>query len=238
MSELSTLLPPNATPHEQAIEVAAAASVESIANPFYTLWNPLTCPEHILPWLAWAFSVEKWDSAWPEQVKRQTIMASATIHRLKGTIGAVRRALETLGYEINVSEWFEYGGTPHTFRIAVDVLGSQSIGVEISADLLEEISDVIRNVKPERSHFDVTLTLSIDTPAYVGAFATSFLTATAAYRLDPPPLKVVTSPRAAMAFTQIRSVAANRNEVPEPALATTQRATWAFTQLKSIVTAA
>ena len=205
MSEPKTLLPPNATPQERALEIAPAIGLTDISNPFYTLWDPRTCPSHILPWLAWAFSVDDWRSDWPDEIKRKTIMASATIHRLKGTIGAVRRALETLGYAIDISEWFEYGGTPHTFRIAVDVLGSHAIGTEISSDLIAEIVVVIENVKPVRSHFDVVLNLSIDAPAYVGAFQHTAIRAEAAADVPPAPVVDAAMKYAVVATTHIRS---------------------------------
>lgn len=204
-TELQTLLPPNATSQERALEIAPAIGLADISNPFYTLWDPRTCPAHILPWLAWAFSVDNWRSDWPDEIKRDTIMASATIHRLKGTIGAVRRALETLGYAIDVSEWFEYGGTPHTFRIAVDVIGSHSAGTEISADLLTEITEVIENVKPVRSHFDVALNIAINAPAYAGAFQHTAIMAQAHADIPPAPVVMAQSRYAVVATTRIRS---------------------------------
>lgn len=204
MSEPKTLLPPNATPQERALEIAPAIGLADIPNPFYTLWNPRTCPPHILPWLAWAFSVDDWRSDWPDEIKRQAIMASPKIHRVKGTIGAVRRALETLGYAIDISEWFEHGGTPHTFRIAVDVLRSQALGVEISPDLIAEIVGVIENVKPVRAHFDVALNLAVDAPAYAGAFQHTAIRAEAQAHLPPAPVVTTQSGYAVVAHTRLR----------------------------------
>ena len=204
MSDPKILLPSNATPQERALEIAPAIGLADIPNPLYTLWNPRTCPSHILPWLAWAFSVDDWRSDWPDEIKREAIMASATIHRVKGTIGAVRRALEALGYVIDVSEWFEHGGTPHTFRIAVDVLGSHSMGIEISPDLLAEIINVIDNVKPVRAHFDVALKVCIDAPAYVGVFQHTTIRAEAVADVPPAPVLTAQSGIAVVAHTHLR----------------------------------
>ncbi|MCV5825025.1 phage tail protein I, partial [Escherichia coli] len=57
------------------------------------LWNPSTCPVRFLPYLAWAFSVDRWDRNWPEETKRQVIRDAWLIHRHKGTISALRRAV-------------------------------------------------------------------------------------------------------------------------------------------------
>ncbi len=204
MSEPKTLLPLNATPQERALEIAPAIGLAEIPNPFYSLWDPRTCPSHILPWLAWAFSVDDWRTDWPDEIKRETIMASAKIHRVKGTIGAVRRALGTLGYVIDISEWFEHDGIPQTFRIAVDVLGSHAVGTEISPDLMAEIIDVIENVKPVRAHFDVTLNLSINALAYAGVFQHTAIRAEAAADIPPAPVLTVQSGYVAVAHTHLR----------------------------------
>jgi phage tail P2-like protein len=95
---LPSLLPANRTDQEAAIETTQAARIAAMDVPVERLWNPATCPAPLLPWLAWALSVDEWDNAWPEEAKRQVIADSATVHRVKGTIGAVRRALAAAGY--------------------------------------------------------------------------------------------------------------------------------------------
>ena len=77
----------------------------------------MLCPEALLPWLAWALSVDDWDSLWPESIKRNLIAESISIHRIKGTVSAIRRVLRVLGVEAELSEWFDHGGIPHTFRL-------------------------------------------------------------------------------------------------------------------------
>ena len=65
------------------LEVAAAAvlELERAPVPLRDLWNPKTAV-HLLPYLAWAFSVDRWDEAWPEDVKRGVVSAAFYIHRL------------------------------------------------------------------------------------------------------------------------------------------------------------
>lgn len=95
---LPSLLPPNRTGQEHAIEQTQAARIAGMDVPVDRLWNPATCPAALLPWLAWALSVDEWDDAWPEETKRRVIADSVTVHRVKGTVGAVRRALAAAGY--------------------------------------------------------------------------------------------------------------------------------------------
>ena len=94
---MTSLLPPNATPLERRIEQADAL-IERANAPLHTVWNGASAPENILPWLAWAVGVDAWDSQWTEQQKRNAIDAAIPISRKRGTVRAVRRALEVLGF--------------------------------------------------------------------------------------------------------------------------------------------
>lgn len=97
MSSAPTLLPPNATPLERALAKACAMphSPEEIRK----LWNHRSCPLHLLPWLAWAWSVDEWDTAWTEAQQRAMVGASIKLHKKKGTVWAVREALLRSGLE-------------------------------------------------------------------------------------------------------------------------------------------
>lgn len=97
MALVNSLLPHNATPQEVALELTTAR-VGAVDVPIRDLWNPDTCPTAHLPWLAWALSVDSWEAAWPEEVKRQALRRSVAVHRRKGTPAAVREALEAVGY--------------------------------------------------------------------------------------------------------------------------------------------
>lgn len=90
------LLPPNQSP----LEGAAAQAMQPPVTPdaIRNLWNPWTCPEPLLPWLAWALSVDEWDDTWQAHTRRQVIAESLSVHRIKGTVASVRRALSAAGY--------------------------------------------------------------------------------------------------------------------------------------------
>lgn len=118
----ATLLPRNST----SLEVQAAlalAQIQRVPIPLRQLCNPNTCPVPLLPYLAWAFSVDRWDSRWPESAKRAAIRSAYFVHSRKGTIGAVRRVVEPLGYTLNITEWWEFetAGLPGTFSLVLDL---------------------------------------------------------------------------------------------------------------------
>lgn len=93
-----TLLPPNATPLDRAIE-RATAPLGDIPVPIDTVWDPYACPAELLPWLAWAVSVDVWDSTWSERTKRDVIAASYDVHRHKGSVWSVKAAIRAAGFE-------------------------------------------------------------------------------------------------------------------------------------------
>mgnify|MGYP001074390049 CR=1 FL=1 len=62
------------------------------------LWDATECPEHLLPWLAWALSVDSWDPEATDAEKRALIQSNQERHKKKGTAGAVLSALSEAGY--------------------------------------------------------------------------------------------------------------------------------------------
>ena len=97
MTDVKTLLPPNATKLERALEQATAC-IGAVPLRLRDNWNPAICPVELLPWLAWAVGVEEWDAEWPEEVRREVIATARQIRYQKGTPGAIKRALAALGH--------------------------------------------------------------------------------------------------------------------------------------------
>ena len=75
------------------------AAIDSLPLPIKQIRYPDQCPANLLPWLAWDYSVDIWDSIWSEQTQRDVIDASVFVHRHKGTPAAVLRALEAMNYD-------------------------------------------------------------------------------------------------------------------------------------------
>ncbi|AGE26915.1 phage tail protein I [Pseudomonas poae] len=142
------LLPGNATPLERQA-AQALAQIQRVPIPLRQLCNPTTCPLNVLPYLAWAFSVDRWDSNWTEATKRAAIRSSHYIHSRKGTIGALRRVVEPLGYLIEVLEWWQTvpEGVPGTFALKVGVLETG-----ITEEMYQELTWLIDDAKPLTRH--------------------------------------------------------------------------------------
>jgi phage tail P2-like protein len=143
---VKSLLPINSTQLERAIE---AATDEVTDVPLRTLYNPDTCPAHLLHQLAWAWSVDRWDNKWSEAVKRSAIRSAFYVHAHKGTIGALRRVVEPLGYLIEVLEWWQTTpkGVPGTFALKVGVLETG-----ITEEMYQELTWLIDDAKPVSRH--------------------------------------------------------------------------------------
>lgn len=162
------LLPPNATPLERAT-ARALADIAGVPIPLRDLWNIDRCPVSLLPYLAWTFSVDRWDDAWSETTKRDVIRRSFWLHKRKGTIGALRRAVEPLGYLIEVIEWWQHSPEEPrgTFRLRVGVLDKG-----ITDSMYQELERLIDDAKPASRHLlglDVSLTVKGST--YFGVAA-------------------------------------------------------------------
>lgn len=144
-----SLLPPNASILLRDLEEIFGKSFDlPVLNRFVV--NPNLAPAHILPWLAWALSVDDWSDSWPEQIRRNVIKASVEVHKKKGTIGALKKALQAFNYtNIKVEEWFEYGADPYFFRVFFDV---REPGFDVN--ILPQVQKVIENTKNARSHLE------------------------------------------------------------------------------------
>lgn len=142
------LLPGNSTPLER-LAAEALAQIERVPVPIRDLVNPERCPVALLPFLAWAFSVDRWDSTWSEPVKRRAIRSSYFVHSRKGTIGALRRVVEPLGYLIEITEWWQTdpAGVPGTFAVQVGVLDTG-----ITEEMYRELTLLIDDAKPLTRH--------------------------------------------------------------------------------------
>lgn len=160
---MSSLLPPNASQLERDLESLIRHSTD-LPVAIKSLWDPWSCPVALLPWLAWANSVDDWQESWPEQVKRQVIDAAFDIHRYKGTPYAVQRALDSLGVTTDIKEWWEAGGTGArgtmkvTALINDNIIGGQGL---INAQMLQLITRAINSSKRGTIHFDVEIGIAL-----------------------------------------------------------------------------
>ncbi|MDZ5456996.1 phage tail protein I [Azohydromonas lata] len=154
----ATLLPPNATALERAVATACIPATD-LPVPLREAWNPTSCPAPLLPWLAWAWSVDAWDTTqMDEAAQRAAIASSLDVKRHKGTAGAMRRAIDALGATVRVQEWFAQApqGEPYTYRLHVDVTQSG-----VSLPQLQQLLRTAQQTANLRSHLsDVTVTVT------------------------------------------------------------------------------
>lgn len=165
---MSNLLPPNATTLERNL-AAAAAAIEGVPVPLRDLWNPDACPVAWLPFLAVAFSVDRWDPSWTEKTKRGVIKSAYFVHKKKGTIGALRRVVEPLGYLIRIVEWWQTNppGPRGTFQLDVGVLNTG-----ITEEMYLELERLIDDAKPLTRHMlGLAISVEVRGTSYVAAKA-------------------------------------------------------------------
>lgn len=159
---MSSLLPPSASLHERVMEQVIAERLGSIERDIKHFMNPLLCRADLLPWLAWELSVDDWDREWTEDVQRAVVAISIELHTYKGTVYAVRRALESLGYTSVViiegriykrnglkarNSEIKHGSGMHWREFDIQL----NVGFIPSAEQQSKITAYINNFKPERS---------------------------------------------------------------------------------------
>lgn len=219
--DLPSILPPNATDLALALEQMWAQRLAGITTPIKHLWNPDTCPEEFLPWLAWSLGVRVWDHGWPIALKRNVVRNSIPILKIGGTPPAVRRALETLGVDVDLKEWFDLdqdgnrmGEFPDIF-VEVSTTDLFGAGFRPDPSFTALVNRVLERVKPVRA--GVTLTVVDRIVTHLGLHIGGRTTTKSDHHLDPQ-IPVDRGAAAATyrvgAFTKTRSTAALNPSLP------------------------
>jgi phage tail P2-like protein len=131
------LLPSNATvlERELALQSGTLDAIDPVA--IEGIWDAWRCPAALLPWLAWALSVDHWDDAWSEIIKRQTIADSPAYHRRKGSVASVEDLVALAGKPFSIIEWWQH--------LSLSRRGTAIIHIEAA---LDEVNGVLRKVRP------------------------------------------------------------------------------------------
>ena len=169
MSEAS-LLPSNRTPLEQALAQVTLESPD-LPNVLRQMISPDTCPVALLPWLAIQRSVDRWDPAWSETIKRKVIRDSFEVHKRKGTVGGLRRVVEPFADIIDITEWhqLEPMGEPGTFSLSLALFETG-----LSEQGIAELERMINDTKPISRHLvGLSITYSPSGEFYMGATISS-----------------------------------------------------------------
>ena len=116
-----------------ALEECAKKALKIDMKPFMTSIVDYL-PDAILDELAEEFHIkeEGYNDAKNRKERIALIKNAVTLHKRKGTVGAVEDFLESLGAKCKM--WRDYGGIPHHYKIDVDYIGvNEGAG---SSDLL------------------------------------------------------------------------------------------------------
>ena len=165
---MNKLLPPNSTKFEMNFE-AAFARVSNIEINIRSFNDPMTAPVEVLPWMAWERSVDVWNKSWSEAQKRQVIKTSLYNHSIKGTVGSLEGALNSLGFPVLVQEWFNMApmGKPYTFKLFIKTSEDN-----VSVTDYKELFKVVRAYKNLRSHL-IDTTVMLNSPSNLQVNATT-----------------------------------------------------------------
>lgn len=201
------ILPSSATDLERAVLAAELARIAAIdPTVIVTIWNPATCPTILLPWLAQGVSVDVWSDTWSEATKRAVIAASPAVHRLKGTLGAVRRALAAFNIESRVVEWWQEGGRRGTFRVELIYRDGSPVFDPATQDFAIQ---AVTAAKPKSRVFTARAIMQARGTVHAAAFARTAMVATAHPFIFTPPVLRATCVVAATAAS-IMSATAHR----------------------------
>ncbi|MGL6169181.1 MAG: phage tail protein I [Fusobacteriaceae bacterium] len=111
----------------------------------YSKMNDLS--DKVLNQLAWQWNVEFYTPDLSKYKKIEMIKKSYFHHIKKGTVGALESALKAVVSNLEVIEWYKYGGIPYTFQLIVE--GEMLTEEQIST--VYKLVEIYRNV---RSHLD------------------------------------------------------------------------------------
>ncbi|MBN0764547.1 phage tail protein I, partial [Pseudomonas aeruginosa] len=97
----------------------------------------------------------------------QAVSDAFWIHQRKGTVAAVRRVIETLGYSMTLQEWWEVADPAGTFRLVIDL---NEIG--ITEPMIYELERIIGDAKPASRHISqMTILTGTNGQAWIGVAA-------------------------------------------------------------------
>lgn len=168
----NSLLPPNASLLERAFDKVFDRILQIPVN-IRSVWRPEDCPKELLPWLAWAMSVDTWEEEWEtndvfDQLKRDVISESVQTQRHKGTAATIQQVFDTLGVTVDLTEWWEpliedppsIPSAVHTFDVKLFVNNNfvpGSAETLLSGDLYQSITNTLDAIKPVRSYYTFTV---------------------------------------------------------------------------------
>ena len=145
--DLISLLPPNATEWERAVEMMLRDNILPVDEnmhiriPILDAWNPNTVPEHLIPYLGINLSMNV-DTALPIESQRELLRKSYDIHSYEGTPQALLDVIFALGYDgaVIVEGATDENGDRHWSNYAICL--NENISIERGQILIELVKDL------------------------------------------------------------------------------------------------
>lgn len=105
-----------------------------------------TAPDPVLDMLALELNTPYYDDALRTETKRSLIKNTFVWYMKAGTPAAVEELVKSVFGHGEVHEWYQYGGTPYTFRLTTNA--------DAKIEAIGEFEKLINRVKNIRSHID------------------------------------------------------------------------------------
>lgn len=97
--------------------------------------------EETLDALAVNLNVAWYDTTYQIDVKRRIIKTAYAIRRMMGTVAAVEMQANAIYPGTMLEEWFEWGGTPGTFRLYIDITNTNN-----EPAIAYDVSEMVRRI--------------------------------------------------------------------------------------------
>lgn len=135
-----------------------AAKIETLST-----WDRIDeLSEAELDDLAWELNVLWYDNGAPIDVKRNVIRDSDEVYKKLGTKWALEKVITTYFGDGYIEEWFQYDGTPGTFRV-------YSANPSITDSKMQEFLNILSKVKRASAKLDgVYISLTGQMNLYAG----------------------------------------------------------------------
>lgn len=162
-------LPEEIKANAEARDLAAAIDaplqrVKAAARIPAALWRALSDVEggsflelpdpRILDHLAWGFNVIPWDRRWPPARKAARLADAIATKRRAGTIWAIRKTIESFGYDAEILPWFDDPAgemPPHWLRISINSRDNPDL---LTPEALSMLWRAVMLVKSARDFLD------------------------------------------------------------------------------------
>lgn len=174
--------------------------------------DALTCPKAALPALIAEYSLEEFITPdLPERVIRKIIANQWFLHEGKGYDDGVELGLSLLGMTGSIKQWHQQvpmaAANTHIITFSVDELLFADGDGHFDSRQIAAAQKMINATKRWSQGSEIRAAVSALAPNYSGAFATTYIVASARADIPPAPILAAANRYAVVPTTQIRAVA-------------------------------